>query len=226
MSKGPSGHFPDGPFDILQSMSKGCHMENSRSLPDWNTLYDQQKVEDMPWYHEELDPDISRFLSDSGITEGSILDLGTGPATQALALAGRGFRVTATDVSETAIRLGREKAAASGLDINFLVDDILAVKIQGPFDIVIDRGCFHVFAPPLRSVFVKNLSSLIDSGGLFFLKTFSHKETRPDGPYRFSIKQIIEYFAGSFELLQAWDSQYQGTLKELPLALCAVLRKI
>lgn len=200
-------------------------MEQERNFPNWEELYQQQKVEEMPWYHAELDPDIVRILSAYGITSRHLLDLGTGPGTQALALAERGFRVTATDISEAAISLAREKAAAAGLTVEFVRDDILQSTLAGPFDLVLDRGCFHVFAQPERSAYLRNVSRLLDPGGILFLKTFSHRETRPDGPYRFSPEQIRDCFANSFDLLESWESRYQGTLDVFPLALCSVLRK-
>ncbi len=67
----------------------------TRNLPDWETLYRDQPVETMPWFHAGLDPDLDRALKERKITRGAVLDLGTGPGTQAIALAERGFAVTA-----------------------------------------------------------------------------------------------------------------------------------
>lgn len=195
-----------------------------RKFPDWEKLYREQKVEHLPWYHPELDPDIVRCLATHGIASGHLLDLGTGPGTQAMALAERGFRVTASDISESALALAREKARDRGLVIDFVLDDILKSTLTGPFDLVIDRGCFHVLPPGERPRFATAIRQMLGQGGLLFLKTFSHRETRPDGPHRFSAAQIRSWFEGEFEILESWDSRYQGTLDPLPLALCTVLR--
>lgn len=56
----------------------------------------------MPWFNPELDEDLENALDELGLRSGSALDLGTGPGTQAIHLARRGFDVTATDISETA----------------------------------------------------------------------------------------------------------------------------
>jgi methylase of polypeptide subunit release factors len=58
----------------------------------------------MPWYNENLDFDLEEELDRRKITSGKFLDLGTGPATQAMLLAKRGFNVTGSDVSEAAIK--------------------------------------------------------------------------------------------------------------------------
>ena len=42
----------------------------------------------MPWYNENLDSDLEEELDHREITNGKFLDLGTGPATQAIGLVG------------------------------------------------------------------------------------------------------------------------------------------
>ena len=79
-----------------------------KDFPDWNNLYNTQNVETMPWYNENIDSDLEEELERGKISKGRILDLGTGPATQAIHLAKRGLEVTGSDVSEAAIRRARE----------------------------------------------------------------------------------------------------------------------
>ena len=74
-----------------------------RDFPDWDNLYKNQKVETMPWYNKALDEDLREELERRHIKEGTFLDLGTGPATQAFHLANMGFRVKASDISEAGI---------------------------------------------------------------------------------------------------------------------------
>lgn len=59
----------------------------------------------------------------TGLSNGSVLDLGTGPLTQAIALAERGFQVIAIDLSETAIHQAAAKANQKGLEVSFRQDD-------------------------------------------------------------------------------------------------------
>ena len=73
-----------------------------KEFPDWNELYKNQRAETMPWYNEALDEDLKSELEKRNIKEGTFLDLGTGPATQAFQLANMGFRVKASDISEAA----------------------------------------------------------------------------------------------------------------------------
>ncbi len=124
---------------------------------------------------------LRQALDQLGLRSGSALDLGTGPGTQALQLAQRGFDVTATDISEAAVRLAREKAKAQGLAIIWQQDDILATQLSGPFDPIFDRGYFHVLPPERRPDYVSIVVSLLKPGGYCFLKCFSQIQPGTQG---------------------------------------------
>jgi ubiquinone/menaquinone biosynthesis C-methylase UbiE len=105
------------------------------------------------------------------ISKCRILDLGTGPATQAIQLAKRGLEVTGSDVSEAAIRRARELYVRNnkGIEINFTVDNILNSKLKDKmFDYVFDRGCFHVLPIEKRPLYIKEIKRILDDDGTFF----------------------------------------------------------
>src|SRR5689334_18720360 len=103
--------------------------DEQKEFPGWEALYRERAVETMPWFNPDLDADLKQALDDLGVQGGSALDLGTGPGTQAMQLARRGFDVTATDISEAAIRLAQGKADVQGLAITWAQDDILATRL-------------------------------------------------------------------------------------------------
>lgn len=99
----------------------------------------------MPWYYLKLDPDLEYKLSERQIKKGTFLDLGTGPRTQAIELAKRGFNVTASDISDIAIEKAKEicKNHETLKNIPFLVDNIINSQLpSNNFDFVLDRGLF------------------------------------------------------------------------------------
>jgi SAM-dependent methyltransferase len=196
---------------------------NSRPFPHWDNLYaNEASVGSLPWYNKNLDDDLREQLCRLNITQGRFLDLGTGPATQAIELSKLGFQVTATDISENAII----RAKRMSKDIEFIVDDILDTKLKkDSFDYVFDRGCFHVLEPSSRHRYVSQVSKILRDGRLLFLKTFSAKEPSMDGPYRFSIDEINSIFGYRFVMDSFKETVYQGTLDILPKALFIVLRK-
>ncbi len=192
----------------------------------WERLYRSSDVSQLPWYSAELDRDIDGALVAHAPREAKILDLGTGPATQAVQLAKRGYNVVATDISETAVKKGRSRAKEAGVNIDFRVDNILDSKLEdGIADIIVDRGVFHVLPPEARSVYVRQVRRIVRPHGFFFLKTFSDKEPRDEGPYRLSPGELRAYFKEGFDVLSIEDTVFQGTLSHAPHALFAVFRR-
>jgi 2-polyprenyl-3-methyl-5-hydroxy-6-metoxy-1,4-benzoquinol methylase len=201
-------------------------MDKQREFPNWEQLYQEQQVESMPWFHSQLDPNLDRALSQLNIQTGTCLDLGTGPGMQAMALAEKGFEVTGSDLSATAIAKASQQAKEKGLTISWQQDDILNSQLTQEFDFVFDRGCFHVLTPECRQDYVRVVAGLIRPEGYLFLKTFSVKETRPEGPYRFDPQTIEAIFQSRFHLDSSEETVYHGTLDPLPKALFCILKKL
>ena len=198
--------------------------DQQRQFPGWDAMYQQQAVETMPWFYPELDDDLRQALDRLGLRRGDALDLGTGPGTQAIQLVRRGFAVTAVDISEAAIRLAREKAEVQGLTITWQQDDVLATRLSGPFDLIFDRGCFHVLPPERRPDYARTIAGLLKPGGYFFLKCFSHLQPGTQGPHRFTPEQIRAIFGSHLQVQSIEETVYQGTLDPLPHALFCVLQ--
>jgi len=192
---------------------------------DWEGLYREQAVETMPWYYPDLDPDFETVIAELGIDSGRVLDMGTGPGTQAMALAKMGFEVTATDISGTAVELAAAKAKELGLSIDFRQDDIRHTLLDETFDYIFDRGLFHTLAPSERHVYVENVYNLLSKGGRLFLKCFSHKEKRPGGPHRLSPQDIEDNFGACLTIVSIADTVFPGTDPPVRRALFAVMKK-
>src|SRR5918911_5361174 len=198
----------------------------SMEFPDWETLYKTQKVETMPWYNENLDSDLEEALHRRKITNGKFLDLGTGPATQAMWLAKRGFNVTGSDLSESAVNRAKY-FYANQKNVNFIVDDILNSKLkESEFDYIFDRGCFHVLLPTDRQRYIRKIKHILKENGTLFLKCFSNKEPRQEGPYKFSQKEIRDLFSKYFRIDSIKETVYQGTLDPFPKALFVVMTRL
>ena len=206
-------------------MSMNMSDDEKHEFPHWEKLYQEQEIESMPWFNPELDEDLENALDEIGLQRGSALDLGTGPGTQAMELARRGFTVTATDISEAAIRLASEKARKQRLEITWKQDDILDTRLDRQFDLIFDRGCFHVLAPERRGDYVRIVSGLLKTGGYLFLKCFSRLQPGEQGPYRFTPEQIREIFGSRLSVLSIKETVYQGTLDPLPRALFCAMRR-
>ena len=194
-----------------------------RTFPDWKQIYVDRPIEGMPWFYEPLDPDVAGALDRLRVTSGRALDLGTGPGTQAIELARRGLETTGSDLAQAAVDKAKERAERAGVKVAFVADDVLASKLTGPFDVVLDRGCFHTLPPARRGDYARTVARIIPKGGHLFLKTFSAKQEGDFGPYRLSPDDIHATFDELFEVESITDTVYQGVMDPLPFALFCVL---
>ena len=164
-------------------------MLTRKGFPDWETLYKTQKVETMPWYNKNFDSDLEKELDERKIINvggQKFLDLGTGPGTQAMWLAKRGYKVIGSDLSEASINRARN-VYANEKNVDFVVDNILNSKFKdSEFDYIFDRGCFHVLPPEDTKKYINKIKQILKDNGILFLKCFSDKEPIQEGPFKFS----------------------------------------
>jgi hypothetical protein len=71
----------------------------------------------------------------------------------------------------------------------------------------------------------RELISIYIIYGILFLKCFSDKEPRQEGPYKFSPDGIRDLFSESFRIDSIKETVYQGTLDPFPRALFVVMVK-
>jgi cyclopropane fatty-acyl-phospholipid synthase-like methyltransferase len=193
---------------------------------DWEKLYATSDVAALPWYSPDLDADIEHALKAHRLKGARILDLGTGPATQAMNLAKRGFDVVGTDISGSAIKKAKESAKEAGLSIAFLVDNVLKSRLAPNLvDVIVDRGVFHVMPKDKRPVYVQTVHRVLRSNGWLFLKCFSIKEPGTWGPFRLAEPELLGYFRGPFEIRSVVETVFQGNVKPPPKALFATFRR-
>lgn len=195
-------------------------------INDWEDYYKQEDVESMPWFYAELDHSFEQTIKSMTITTGDALDIGTGPGTQAVALARLGLNVTAIDISPTAIKKAQLKYSQEKVNVNFIQDDILSSKLDKKFDLVFDRGCFHAISPERRKDYVTTVSNLIKPEGFLFLKCFSYLEPGEEGPYRFNPEQITEIFNLHFNINSIEETVFKGNKQPSPQALFCILKKL
>jgi len=178
----------------------------------------------MPWYNENFDSDLEKKLDERKISnDGKFLDLGTGPATQAVWLAKRGFQVIGSDLSEAAINRAR-KIDANEKSVNFIVVDIRNSNLkENEFSHIFDRGCFHVRSLGDRQKYIRQIKRILKANGILFLKCFSDKEPMQECPYKFSQDGIRDLFSEPFQIDTLKETVCQGTLNPFPKALFVVM---
>jgi SAM-dependent methyltransferase len=97
-----------------------------------------------------------------------VLDVGCGCGDTTLRLAHRGAVATGVDVSKPMLARARDRAAAAGLDISFLLGDAAATRFERTFDALFSRFGVMFFADP-TAAFANLRSALRDHGRLCFV---------------------------------------------------------
>ena len=124
-----------------------------------------------PWDTGISPPELMAFINNH--PPGRALDLGCGTGTNAITLAERGWRVIGIDFVHRAIRKGNQKARQANMEIDFRVNDVTRIdNINGPFDLILDIGCFHSLPTSGIAAYVKNLQRLLIHDGTFLLYAF------------------------------------------------------
>jgi SAM-dependent methyltransferase len=150
-----------------------------------------------PWDIGQPQPAMLR-LARAGAFRGAVLDAGCGTGENALLVASLGLPVLGIDVAETAVSIAREKAAARGLDADFVVADALRLdRLERAFETVLDCGLFHSFESDEWPDYVTSLASVTRPGGNLYVLCFSDADPGAAGPHPVGQDELTTAFSPS-----------------------------
>lgn len=120
------------------------------------------------------------------------LDLASGPGRHAIALARRGFDVTAVDLSPTLLRHARSEAAAAGVAVDFIESDMRAIEFDASFDLGVQLfTSFGYFERESDDMLVlRHMRSSLRDGGFYALDLINERWLR---------ENLVEHSERSFE---------------------------
>ena len=156
---------------------------------DWNESYEQDFI---PWDTGVPEPMLIQAVESGVLPVGRALDVGCGTGTNAIWLAEHGYEVLGVDVAPLAIEKARTKLP-SGLSCRFAILDFLTEKPEGgPFQLVFDRGCFHVFDDAEdRARFAARVAEVLAPDGVWLcLMGSTEGPPRDAGPPRRSARDV------------------------------------
>ena len=140
---------------------------------------------------------------DAAIPAGRALDLVCGTGTNAIYLAHHGWEAVGVDFSPVAIQQAR-KFAEDTPEATFVEGDVSQLSrlgIDGPFDFVLDIGCFHGLPTHTRQAYAQEVARVTRPGGLFMIWAIASDRWPflPGAPVT-QDKEIAERFGQGFTL--------------------------
>src|SRR5262249_20605695 len=103
----------------------------------WDNRYRDQ---DTPWDTGFPSSEVVRSMTETKVTPCRALEVGCGTGTNLVWLAQQGFDCTGVDLSGRAVERARQKAAAAGVQVRFVVGDVCsALDLGQPFSFFFDR---------------------------------------------------------------------------------------
>ncbi len=131
------------------------------------------------WDSGVTPPEVVAEIRDAEIKQRRALDLGCGTGTNSIFLARHGIDTVGVDFSPRAISLAQAKARRAGVPVQFHVSDVTRLDfLSGPFDFVLDIGCFHSLDYDGRARYTDNLLRLTCPDALYMLFAFGPRRAR------------------------------------------------
>lgn len=152
-----------------------------------------------PWDTGVTPPEVVEEVST--LEPGRALDLGCGTGTNVLWLVRRGWTAVGVDFSALAIESARRKADSTA-DAAFIEGDVTRLHelgVVGPFDLVLDIGCFHSVPMRRRDDYVRGVAAVARPGARMMIFAFGGWFRWP-GSTRTREPEIHRRFGGAFEL--------------------------
>jgi len=171
----------------------------SRHKIGWDRIYHQYPPESLPWELGKPRKVLVELVDSGKIKSCKTLDLCCGAGTNPIYLAEKGFKVTALDVSDGAVKYARDESHRVNIAINLLVGSFLNLPFKSEeFGFIFDFGCFHHVEVANRNAFIEGVHKVLKPEGTYFMVCFSYK----NGPAwnHFRKEQIERLFRDYFDI--------------------------
>lgn len=149
-----------------------------------------------------------------------IVDLACGTGNSTLPWAKRGYCSYGLDIAPQMLKIAREKAENSGLDVFFLEGDIRSFQVPFLFDVAVlyqDGLNYLLSTEDVRSAFF-TIQNALRPGG-FFIFNLNHVEKLPAGP------AAEVYWVEDEELTIVWESSLEEREKTWRINFVAFLHQ-
>ncbi len=136
------------------------------------------RTERTPWDTGVTPPELVDLIQGAdALTSGSALDMGCGTGTNVAYLADRGWTATGVEADRRAVAAAERRVLTSPGARVFRGDvtRLDALAVDGPFDLVLDIGCFHSIAPGRRDAYAHGVATRTTPGATLFVFAFARR---------------------------------------------------
>lgn len=201
-------------------------VEGMRMLERWDVDY--RDGHRPLWDAGRPSSELKRVVEDGTIRACRVVELGCGSGTDAIYLASQGFNVTAIDIAPTALSQAQEKAHKAGVQVRWLVVDVLAPPDLGPFDFIYDRGCYHEVREQNLAAYLETVCRFSHPGTRFLVLAGNANEMVLNyGPPRLTEEELRDDFSPLFDFEWIRESRFEisNSAQPGPLAWSVLLRR-
>jgi 2-polyprenyl-3-methyl-5-hydroxy-6-metoxy-1,4-benzoquinol methylase len=149
----------------------------------------------VPWADRDVNPHLIEFWrAHPQVTEGkSALVIGCGLGDDAEQLAEWGFRTTAFDISETAIRTVKKRFPQTKVD--YCVVDLFQPPTGWQFDFLFEANTVQALQGSLRTAAIKKIASFVKPGGSLLVIARGREPHEPEGemPWPLTREELAEF---------------------------------
>jgi SAM-dependent methyltransferase len=128
-----------------------------------------------PWDSGTPPPELTEWVEGpTALAPGRALDIGCGTGTNCKYLLDHKWKVTGVDFVPRALKAAKRKAPGATLligDVTMLGD----LGVSGPFDLLLDLGCFHSIPDSRRDAYVGEVAGVAAPRATFLLFAFGEK---------------------------------------------------
>jgi SAM-dependent methyltransferase len=142
---------------------------------------------------------VAQLLALTNFKGRSVLDLCCGPGRHSVEFAKRGFDVTGVDRTQFLLDRARERAAESGVNVEWVLEDMRKFRRESAFDLVCSMfTSFGYFENPDEDLLVlRNILGSLRPGGIFLIETLGK-----EGLARIYKDTVCEEFPDGMVVLQ------------------------
>jgi SAM-dependent methyltransferase len=160
-----------------------------------------------PWDTGISPPELMDFIHSH--PAGRALDLGCGTGTNVITLARHGWQASGVDFARQAIRIARDKARRARVQVDLRVEDVTRLAtLSGPFDLILDIGCFHSLPGEFRQAYLNNIQRFLSPEGTYLLYLFFKLRSDEAGPG--VTEGDVENLSTLFHLVSRQDGTNRG----------------